>query len=282
MDFLKVIFISIVQGIAEFLPISSSGHIFLLKKIFNLNVDMSFDIIIHLGTLFSIICIYFKDIKDLISGVFYTSYKSSLFEGVTDRNDYLRIYSLFIVSILPAAIVGFLIKDVLNTYFVISNSKIFILVGFSFVLTSVFLILTATVRYKKTAILKKMTYKQAFAIGFFQIFALLPGVSRAGATISGALLSGVDKKEAGRFSFLLSIPLIIAAFILELVDILQGELIFQNNLIWQYIVGFLVSFCIGFLALKLLLKMIQTGKIYFFAIYLIIPIVVSFIIGFSV
>ena len=201
---------------------------------------------------------------------------------MTDRNDYLRIYSLFIVSILPAAIVGFLIKDVLNTYFVISNSKIFILVGFSFVLTSVFLILTATVRYKKTAILKKMTYKQAFAIGFFQIFALLPGVSRAGATISGALLSGVDKKEAGRFSFLLSIPLIIAAFILELVDILQGELIFQNNLIWQYIVGFLVSFCIGFLALKLLLKMIQTGKIYFFAIYLIIPIVVSFIIGFSV
>ncbi len=281
MDFLKVIFISIIQGIAEFLPISSSGHIFLLKKLFNLDLDMSFDIIIHLGTLLSIICIYSKDLKDLISGIFYKSYKSEMFEDVKDRNDYLKIYFLFIVSILPAGIVGFLIKDILNTYYVISNTKIFVLLGFSFVLTSVFLLLTATVKYKKTALLKKMTYKQAFSIGFFQVFALLPGVSRAGATISGALLSGVDKKEAGRFSFLLSIPLIIAAFLLELIDMLKGKLIFQNNLIWHYLIGFFVSFFIGFLALKLLLKMIQTGKIYFFAIYLIIPIVVSFIIGFS-
>jgi undecaprenyl-diphosphatase len=140
--------------------------------------------------------------------------------------------------------------------------------------------LSNRVKKNETALIDKMSIKQALVVGFFQAIAVLPGISRSGSTISGALFSGVNKNDAGRFSFLLSIPLIFAAFLLEVKDLITGELVLASREILSYLVGLIVSFIVGYISLKLLLKMIQKGKMGFFAFYLIIPAVISVVLGF--
>lgn len=125
-----------------------------------------------------------------------------------------------------------------------------------------------------------MSIKQALTVGIFQAIAILPGISRSGSTISGALFCGVDKNDAGRFSFLLSIPLILAAFLLEIKDLITGELVLASGAVLSYLVGLIVSFAVGYISLKLLLKMIQKGKMGFFAFYLVIPAIISIVLGF--
>lgn len=279
MEILKVIIISIIQGISEFIPVSSSGHILLFKKIFGLNYDMSFDIVIHAGTLLSVFVIYFKDIKDLILGVFYSDYKSPLFNGIERRKDYLHIYSLFIISTLPAVAAGLFLKDFIYSFFVIENNSVFLFLAVTFTYTLVLLVLSGLYKNKKNFDLKTISFKIALLIGCFQALALFPGISRSGSTITGALILGVDKKEAGRYSFLLSIPLILAAFLLDIIDLVKGNLTMSPDMLLNYAAGFFVSFLVGVAALKLLLSLIQKGKIWYFAVYLILPIITSIFIG---
>lgn len=280
MELLKVIFISIIQGVAEFLPISSSGHILLFKRLLGLDFDISFDLTIHFGTLLAVILIYRNDIAELIKGLFCKEIQSKTFGRTLKRSEVGHIYLVFIIATIPAGLTGLLLKDVIDTYFVIGNSKIFFLLALCFIYTALILTFGSRVKKSETALIDKMSIKQALIVGLFQALAILPGISRSGSTISGSLLCGVDKKDAGRFSFLLSIPLILAAFLLEVKDFFTGELALSSGMILNYIVGLAVSFAVGYISLKLLLKMIQNGKMGFFALYLIIPAVISIVLGF--
>ena len=264
MELLKVIFISIIQGIAEFLPISSSGHILLFKRLLGLDFDISFDLTIHFGTLLAVVLVYRHDIAELIKGLFCKEIESKTFGRTLKRNEVCRIYLVFIIATIPAGVAGLLLKDVINDHFAIGNSKIFFLLALFFIYTAVILILSNRVKKENTALIDK----------------ILPGISRSGSTISGALFCGVDKNDAGRFSFLLSIPLILAAFLLEIKDLITGELVLASGAILSYLVGLIVSFAVGYISLKLLLKMIQKGKMGFFAFYLVIPAIISIVLGF--
>lgn len=279
MELLKVIFISIVQGVAEFLPISSSGHILLLKRLFDLDFDISFDLTIHFGTLLAIILVYRNDIAELVKGLFCKEIESKTFGRTLKRSEVAHIYLVFAIATLPAGFAGLLLKDVIDSCFAIGNSKIFFLLAFFFIYTAIILTLSSRVKKDNTALIDKMSIKQALIVGIFQAIAILPGISRSGSTISGGLFCGVDKKDAGRFSFLLSIPLILAAFLLEVKDFISGELTLTSGKILYYIAGLIVSFAVGYVSLKLLLKMIQNSKMGFFALYLIIPAVVSIVLG---
>lgn len=280
MELLKVIFISIIQGIAEFLPISSSGHILLFKRLLGLDFDISFDLTIHFGTLLAVILVYRNDIAELIKGLFCKEIQSKTFGRTLKRSEVAHIYLVFIIATIPAGFTGLLLKDVIDTHFVIGNSKIFFLLALFFIYTALILTFSSRVKKDKTALIDKMSIKQALIVGIFQAAAVLPGISRSGSTISGALFCGVDKKDAGRFSFLLSIPLILAAFLLEVKDLITGELTLAQGAALYYIVGLIVSFVVGYISLKLLLKMIQNGKMGFFALYLIVPAAVSVVLGF--
>ncbi|MCH5150420.1 MAG: undecaprenyl-diphosphate phosphatase [Spirochaetales bacterium] len=280
MELLKVIFISVIQGIAEFLPISSSGHILLFKRILGLDFDISFDLTIHFGTLLAVILVYRNDIAELVKGLFCKEIESKTFGRTLKRSEVAHIYLVFIIATIPAGCAGLLLKDVIDSCFVIDNSKIFFLLALFFIYTALILTLSSRIKKKKTTLIDKMSIKQALIVGFFQAIAVLPGVSRSGSTISGGLFCGVDKKDAGRFSFLLSIPLILAAFLLEVKDFISGDLTLAPDKALCYIAGLIVSFAVGYISLKLLLKMIQNGKIGFFSLYLIIPAAVSIALGF--
>lgn len=280
MELLKVIFISVIQGIAEFLPISSSGHILLFKRILGLDFDISFDLTIHFGTLLAVILVYRNDIAELVKGLFCKEIESKTFGRTLKRSEVAHIYLVFIIATIPAGCAGLLLKDIIDSCFVIDNSKIFFLLALFFIYTALILTLSSRIKKEKTTLIDKMSIKQALIVGFFQAIAVLPGVSRSGSTISGGLFCGVDKKDAGRFSFLLSIPLILAAFLLEVKDFISGDLTLAPDKALCYIAGLIVSFAVGYISLKLLLKMIQNGKIGFFSLYLIIPAAVSIALGF--
>lgn len=280
MELLKVIFISVIQGIAEFLPISSSGHILLFKRILGLDFDISFDLTIHFGTLLAVILVYRNDIAELVKGLFCKEIESKTFGRTLKRSEIAHIYLVFIIATIPAGCAGLLLKDVIDSCFVIDNSKIFFLLALFFIYTALILTLSSRIKKEKTTLIDKMSIKQALIVGFFQAIAVLPGVSRSGSTISGGLFCGVDKKDAGRFSFLLSIPLILAAFLLEVKDFISGALTLAPDKALCYIAGLIVSFAVGYISLKLLLKMIQNGKMGFFSLYLIIPAAVSIALGF--
>lgn len=280
MELLKVIFISVIQGIAEFLPISSSGHILLFKRILGLDFDISFDLTIHFGTLLAVILVYRNDIAELVKGLFCKEIESKTFGRTLKRSEVAHIYLVFIIATIPAGCAGLLLKDVIDSCFVIDNSKIFFLLALFFIYTALILTLSSRIKKEKTTLIDKMSIKQALIVGFFQAIAVLPGVSRSGSTISGGLFCGVDKKDAGRFSFLLSIPLILAAFLLEVKDFISGDLTLAPDKALCYIAGLIVSFAVGYISLKLLLKMIQNGKMGFFSLYLIIPAAVSIALGF--
>ena len=153
MELLKVIFISIIQGIAEFLPISSSGHILLFKRLLGLDFDISFDLTIHFGTLLAVVLVYRHDIAELIKGLFCKEIESKTFGRTLKRNEVCRIYLVFIIATIPAGVAGLLLKDVINNYFAIGNSKIFFLLTLFFIYTAVILILSNRVKKENTALI---------------------------------------------------------------------------------------------------------------------------------
>lgn len=276
MSYIKAIIIAIVQGIAEFLPISSSGHIVLFKKILNFDIDMTFDIALHVGTLFAVVIVYRREIIEILAGPFRgKAQHSTLFNKQLSNVNYLFIWLLFIVAIIPAGVAGLLLKGKIeDTFHATGANSFFILAGFFF-LTALLLLVTKFIKTKKSRNIANMTFFQALTIGLFQALAIFPGVSRSGSTISAALFCGVDKEDAGRFSFIMSIPLILAAFLLDLKDILESGVSLSSEYIWIIIVGMITAFIAGYISLKLLINLLKRGKIWFFVIYMVLPIALS-------
>lgn len=255
MSIIEAIILGLVQGLTEFLPVSSSGHIELGKVILGVELadPLLFPIVVHAATSLSTIVIFRMDIWMLIK---------LLFEpGLWNAG---RQYILYIIiSMVPAGIVGLLFKSEIETFF---DGDI-LLVGFMLIITALLLFMTNKVKRKKG----KINYIAAILIGIVQAIAILPGISRSGATISIALMLGVNRSRAARFSFLMVIPLILGATLLDVKDYVElqkaGMATPDSVAPIALITGFIAAFLSGLLACTWMIQLVKKSKLQYFAIY---------------
>lgn len=252
MTLFQAIILGILQGLTEFLPVSSSGHLELGKAIFGLelagNESLTFSIMVHAGTALSTIVVFRKDIGQLLKGMFQWRW-----------NDEWKFAMLIVLSMIPAAFVGLFFEDQLEALF---EGQI-MLVGGMLVITGLLLFLAD--RAKKTH--KSVKPTEAIIVGISQAIAILPGISRSGATISTSVLLGIDREKAARFSFLMVLPLIIGKSLLDLKDIYSGEANLEAIGGMQLFVGFLFAFVAGLFACNWMIALVKRAKLKYFAFY---------------
>ena len=263
-DIVKSIILGIVQGLTEFLPISSSGHLAIMHKYLNFDVEqmgLFFDIVLHLATLLAVIIFYRSTIKDLaVAGIYSTK---SLIQGRGIKNSFFasehtRLLSFIVIGSIPTGIIGILFKDTVEHL-----SENLIYVGIALLFTSLMLMFFELKRktYKN---IDTMKISDSLIIGIMQGIAVIPGISRSGSTISIAKILNIDKASAAKYSFLLSIPAITGAFLLKLKDIDLAAIMQDQNIL---IAGFAASFISGYLSLRLLIWLIAKANLKFFMIY---------------
>ncbi len=249
MEIIKSILLGVVQGLTEFLPISSSGHLEIFKVILGfetgLNNNILFTLILHLATSFSVIVVYLKDINKIFK---------SIFSMKKDENTYF--FSLILISIFPAGIVGFLLEEKISNLFD-GNT---ILVGSMLLFTSIILFVS-DFKIKTT---NKLDYVKSFFVGVSQALAIIPGISRSGLTICSSVLMGVNRELAAKFSFLMVLPLIFGSFLKILIF---DELIFNQEIISSYVFGFLSAFISGIFACKWMIVIVKKSKMKYFSLY---------------
>jgi undecaprenyl-diphosphatase len=250
MNLFQSVILGLVQGIAEFLPISSTGHLVLVPAFFNwAEPPLVFDTTLHLGTAFALLFYFRKDIWEIL--------KTTLTSKLNFNNLGLKI----LVGSIPAGILGVLIGDYIENVF---RDPKYVLV---FVTLGTLLMYCAEYFGKRIHSFEKINFKFSALIGAFQALALFPGVSRSGATISGGMLFGLDRESASRFSFLLSLPIVLAAALFKGLGS-YTQLISMN--LWVVFAGFIVSFVSGLIAVDFLLKFLRKGNLYPFIIYRVI------------
>jgi len=252
MEVIDAILLGIIQGLTEFLPVSSSGHLELGKAILGDNSvpeeSLLFTVVLHFATALSTIVVFRKDIFDIIKGVFAFKW-----------NEDTQFVAKIAVSMLPAAIIGFTFESELSALFG-GNIK---LVGFMLIITALLLYLAD--KAKNTS--KKVSFSNALVIGFSQAIAMLPGISRSGATISTSVLLGNDKTKAARFSFLMVVPLIFGKIAK---DILSGELTYDSQNFTALSIGFVAAFISGLFACTWMIALVKKSKLKYFAYYCVI------------
>jgi undecaprenyl-diphosphatase len=250
MSIFQSIFLGIVQGLTEFLPISSSGHLVFFQFLFGMSEpQLFFDIMLHFGTLLAVIIYFKRDIRGIIRGV------GSILTGERKSEEGKKIFLLMFVASIPTGLMGLLLKDWFESLF--SKPSI---VGGMLLITGSILWLTRWVK-KEGRFVEKMKWVDAILIGVAQGIAIIPGISRSGATISAGLFCGLNRELAGRFSFLLSIPAILGATLLEM------RKIHSVSTVSLPLTGMAVAFGVGLLSLSLLMKIIKTGNISNFSYY---------------
>ena len=251
MKLIKYIILGIIQGFTEPLPVSSSGHIFILKYLLNTDIgsDLNFEIIVNAGSLLAVVIIYHKKILSLLKGfIMYLKNKNVRYES-----DYR--YSLYVlVGCIPVGILGVLLKDYIESVLGMS----FTIVGISFIITSIFLYLVRNKNNRRGTV----TLGDALYIGLVQTIALLPGISRSGSTLIAGLSSGLSKEEAFDYSFMLYIPISVGTTILGIKDLINSDIEFL-----PYFLGFIFSFIVSFFTLKWFRNLVRNGKLIYFSIY---------------
>lgn len=255
MEIIDAIILGIVQGLTEFLPVSSSGHLELGKAILGDNSipeeSLLFTVVLHFATALSTIVVFRKDVWTIFRGLFQFKWNEE------------TLFSLkIIISMIPAAFIGLVFEEELEGFF--GGNVAF--VGYMLTITALLLYLADKARETK----KKVTYLNAFIIGISQAIAILPGISRSGATISTSVLLGVDKTKAARFSFLMVVPLIIGKMAK---DIIGGELQFESEQTLALGAGFMAAFIAGLVACTWMIQLVKKSKLTYFAIY-------CFVVGF--
>lgn len=232
MNLIQAIIIAIVEGITEFLPISSTGHMIMASTLMGIHEDdfvKTFEIAIQLGAILAIVLMYIK----------------RFLQGIT-------IYLKLAVAFLPTAIIGFLAYEYIKAY--LFNSTV---VAISLIVGGIILVLIdkkVVSRKSETDVLENLDYKHAFFIGLIQCFSMIPGVSRAAATIIGGVFNGLDKKQATEFSFLLAVPTMFAA---TSYDLYKTPISFTDNQIFMLTIGLIVAFITAWLAVKVFLKIVE-------------------------
>lgn len=269
-EILQAIVLGIVQGASEFLPISSSGHLILVPYFLNWHgvVDsLSFDIALHIGTTVSVIVFFWKDWIELLSAFLKALPKG--FSGVIVDTK-AKLFSILVIGSIPAAMIGFLLQD-----FIEKNVRQPLLVASLLVIFSLVLF-TADKIGRQNREGAKIGFLDGILVGLSQCLALLPGVSRSGITITAGLFRGLDRESATRFSFLLSTPIIVGAGLLKIKEILHGSLGSGSQTV--FFAGFLAAAVSGFVAIKFLLKFVQTHNFNLFIVYRIILGVLIFVV----
>ena len=255
----EAIILGIIQGLTEFLPVSSSGHLELAKVILGDDSlpeeSMLMTVVLHGATALSTIVVFRKDILELFKGLF--QFKN---------NDEFKFSLNIVLSMIPAAVVGVLFDDEIEAFF---GGKV-LLVGTMLLLTAVLLILAD--KAKSTE--KKVGIKEAVIIGISQAIAIMPGISRSGATISTSVLLGVDREKAARFSFLMVVPLILGKMAK---DVLDGAFDNISGDMLNYGVGFVAAFVTGILACTWMIKLVKKSKLKYFAYYCLVVGVVAIV-----
>jgi len=280
---IKAFILGLIQGISEFLPISSSGHLSIAGYLMGMDPEadnlLSFNILLHVATLAAVFIVYRKDIVEMIKAFF--SMFGDLFKGKGLRLKeflYRRLIVMLIVGTLPAVVAALFLGDI------IENPQLWQI--------GIFLIITAVLLYLSERLsggridLENMSVKRALYVGCFQGLGTLPGISRSGSTIVGGLFSGLDKATAVRFSFLLSIPAILGALVLDIKDMLSIQaqaLIYTpaSAAILPVAVGMLTAAVSGYFSIKFLLRIVEKSKLSYFSIYCIAAGIFAIILNFT-
>ena len=258
-ELLKFILLAVIQGISEVLPISSSGHLQIVQEMLGMDTSsLTVSIFLHLGSLVAMIVFYRKLVFSIIGNSIKYVFKSN------ERNDtnknYLKLLFMIVIACIPAGLIGLLFKNKIESIF--ANT---IFIGINLIITGCLLFLQKYIKGKKT--LDRMNWLDAIIIGLFQTIGILPGISRSGITTIGGKVSKLQDEDAINFAFLLFIPVTLGTGLLEVVDIIKGDLVLSSNDILLYIVGIIISGLVTYIALSLLLKIIKKGKLHYFSYY---------------
>ncbi len=249
MDLIQAIILGIIQGLTEFLPVSSSGHLELAKALFGNNSvpqeSMFMTVMLHGATALSTIVIFRKEIKEILVGLFQFKWNEETIFSVK-----------IILSMIPAVFVGLTFNDQIEQLF-FGN---ILLVGLMLILTGGLLFIADKAKTTE----KGVSFGHSIVIGIAQAIAILPGISRSGATISTSVLLGINRTKAARFSFLMVVPLILGKMAQ---DLLSADFSISSNLIMPTIGGFIAAFVTGLLACTWMIKLVQKSKLVYFSIY---------------
>lgn len=261
MSLFDAIILGILQGLTEFLPVSSSGHLEIGKALLGLklagNESLMFTVVVHFATAAATVVVYNKSINQIITGLF--KFKN---------NEETRYVGLIVLSMIPAGVIGILFEEVLESLF--EGNIAF--VGAMLLVTGALLFIAD----KSKASSKSISASNAFIIGIAQAIAILPGISRSGATISTSVILGIDRDQAARFSFLMVIPVIFGKIILDAGDLIQEASAVENPTQIPFLVllvGFIASFLVGIAACKLMVAMVKKAQLKYFSFY-------CFVVGF--
>ncbi len=257
MNYLIYLILGIIQGFTEPLPISSSGHIFLFKNIFNTNMfnDLNFEIIANFGSFLAILFIFRKSIIDLVTAFFTYIFKK---EKRKENLSKFKYCLYLIVSTIPVGIVGFLLKDFIEEKF----QNLYFL-GFAFLITALMLFLIRNKTGSKED--KDITLKDALIIGLFQMITILPGISRSGTVLVACLLMGLKRKTALKYTFILYFPISVATMLLGVNDLISAGTL--NTLLIPYLIGLVASLIVTYFTYQWLSNLVKKGKLWKFSIY---------------
>ncbi|MBQ3122697.1 MAG: undecaprenyl-diphosphatase UppP [Firmicutes bacterium] len=262
MTFFEAIILGLVQGLAEFLPISSSGHLALLQYFFGIKGDdvVTFAVLLHLGTLVSVFIVYWTDIWALIKELGATFKDIFTGKGLrVNANPTRRLGFMIIIATIPTGIIGIVGNDLFTSMY---SSLISIGVGLLF--TGTILILAERLGAGRKSV-KEMKFRDAFIVGMMQGVAIAPGVSRSGSTLVGGLSTGLNREFAVKFAFLISIPSILGSAVLEVPDMLSEGT--DMAMMMPILAGVIVSAISGLVAIKAMIKLVTGKKLYYFSYY---------------
>ena len=254
MSWLEALLLGIVQGLTEFLPVSSSGHLEIGQALLGTSGDdnLSFAILVHVATVLSTLVVLWREVAQLFKGTFTTLQWNA-------EKDYV---AKILVSMIPVFVVGMFFKDQVEAFF--GNGLL--LVGICLLITAVLLALSEWLQKKRQNTGHEVTYKDAFIIGIAQACAVLPGLSRSGTTIATGLLCGVKKESVAQFSFLMVLIPILGEAFLDILDLLKGEMTSDLGVV-PAIVGFMAAFVTGCFACRFMIEIVRRQRLIWFAIY---------------
>jgi undecaprenyl-diphosphatase len=262
MNWFEAMILGLIQGITEFLPVSSSGHLELGKYLFNINPDANFyfSVAVHGATVLSTIAVLWKEIADLLRGLFRFR--------LNDETKY--VFKIFI-SMIPVGIAGLFLKDIVDEYF----TGNMISLGVQFIITAVILMLPSFIKPKE----RPIGYLDSFIIGIAQAIAVVPAISRSGATIATGLIIGNKKSDIAKFSFLMVLIPVIGA---NLVEMRSGAFSAEGTSFSVILAGFITAFISGYFACKWMISLVKKGNLLWFAVYCVLIGVFSILLGLHV
>ena len=259
MNVFQSILLGILQGVTEFLPVSSSGHLVLAKALMHINTgnDISFEVFVHFGTMLSVLVVFRNDVLRIIFSIMEAIQHPFQIKELYKQSEIFRLVVYIIIGCIPAGVLGVLFNEQIESLF--NDAK---LVSDMLLITGLILFLT---RFSKSTGNNRITLKSALGVGLAQSVAILPGISRAGSTISTGLMMNVSQDQAARFSFLMALPVILGATLLKVRHLIINPPSIHQSLILS--TGTIVASISGYIALKLLLRVLQKGKFSLFSYY---------------